>query len=151
MHFSKYTLAAAALASSVFAQKVKVHVVKVSATTNTLTFTPNNLTAAVGEMVQFQFGVGNHTVTQSTFDAPCVPVGDVSNVTGIYSGFMPVAANAQRVPTYTVPITSTTPMWLYCAQGRHCQSGMVMVINEKCVPSHSASPFRSFSFWVCLY
>ena len=131
MHFSKNTLAAAALVSSVFAQEVKVHVVKVSGTTNTLAFSPSKLTAAVGEMVQFQFGVGNHTVTQSTFDAPCVPISSKTGVTGIHSGFMPVAANADRVPTYTVPINSTTPMWLYCAQGKHCQNGMVMVINEK--------------------
>jgi plastocyanin len=131
MHFSKYTLAVAALASSVFAQNVKVHVVKVSGTTNMLTFSPNKLTAAMGEMVQFQFGVGNHTVTQSTFDGPCVPISNKTGVAGVHSGFMPVAANAVNVPTYTIPITSTAPMWLYCAQGKHCQSGMVMVINEK--------------------
>jgi plastocyanin len=133
MQFSKITLAAAALYSStVFAQgQVKVHVVWVSGKTNTLTFSPNNLVADVGDMVQFQFGVGNHTVTQSTFDAPCLPLGAGTNVTGISTGFMPVAADATTAPLYTIPILNKTPIWLYCAQGKHCQNGMVMVINEK--------------------
>jgi plastocyanin len=135
MQFSKITLAAAALFTSVtFAQdqgQVKVHVVWVSGKTNTLTFSPNNLKAEVGDMVQFQFGVGNHTVTQSTFDAPCVPMGAGSNVTAINTGFMPVAADATTAPLYTIPIVDKTPIWLYCAQGKHCQNGMVMVINEK--------------------
>jgi hypothetical protein len=33
--------------------------------------------------------------------------------------------------TYTVNVTSTTPIWVYCAQGKHCEAGMVMVVNEK--------------------
>merc|ERR1719262_1786199 len=81
-------------------------------------------------MVQFQFAPNNHTVTQSTFDAPCQPIAANSNVTGIYSGFMPVSASSTTTPTYTVMVKNTTPMWLYCSQGKHCQNGMTMVINE---------------------
>ncbi|KFY15531.1 hypothetical protein V492_01929 [Pseudogymnoascus sp. VKM F-4246] len=141
MHFSKITLAAAALYSSTaFAQgQVKVHVVWVSGKTNTLTFSPNNLQAEVGDMVQFQFGVGNHTVTQSTFDAPCLPMGAGSNTTAISTGFMPVAADATTAPLYTIPIVDKTPIWLYCAQGKHCQNGMVMVINENTAKNASRS------------
>jgi len=130
MQLSTFALAALSVAATAFAGDVTVHVVKVSGTTNFLTYTPNNVTAAVGDMVQFQFGVGNHTVTQSTFDAPCMPISMMSNVTGVYSGFMPVAAGATTVPTYTILVNATTPMWVYCSQGKHCQSGMVMVINE---------------------
>jgi len=130
MQLSTFALAALSVAATAFAGDVTVHVVKVSGTTNSLTYTPNNVTAAVGDMVQFQFGVGNHTVTQSTFDAPCMPISMMSNVTGVYSGFMPVAAGATTVPTYTILVNATTPMWVYCSQGKHCQSGMVMVINE---------------------
>lgn len=85
-----------------------------------------------GEFVQFQFHTGNHTVTQSTFDKPCEPIGMNSNVTGFHSGFLPVAASAAMgmIPTYTIQINNTNPLWLYCAKGNHCQSGMVMVINE---------------------
>ncbi|OBT75291.1 hypothetical protein VF21_05629 [Pseudogymnoascus sp. 05NY08] len=141
MQFSKITFAAAALYSStVFAQgQVKVHVVWVSGKTNTLTFSPNNLVADVGDMVQFQFGVGNHTVTQSTFDAPCLPMGAGTNITAISTGFMPVAADATTAPLYTIPIVDKTPIWLYCAQSKHCQNGMVMVINENTAKNASRS------------
>jgi hypothetical protein len=82
-------------------------------------------------MVQFQFAPANHTVTQSTFDQPCQPISLHSNVTGVYSGFMAVSASATETPTYTIKINNTTPMWIYCSQGKHCQAGMNMVINVK--------------------
>jgi hypothetical protein len=82
-------------------------------------------------MVQFQFMPKNHSVAQSNFDNPCQPISMHSNVTGVFSGFMPVAATDMMVPTYTILINSTKPMWIYCAQAKHCQSGMSMVINQK--------------------
>jgi len=109
-----------------------VHVVKVGNSNGSLEFAPNDIKAVVGDMVQFQFAPNNHTVTQSTFDAPCTPINNImQNVTGIYSGFMPVKAADTNTPTYTILVNSTTPMWLYCSQGKHCQSGMTMVINVK--------------------
>lgn len=112
----------------------RVQVVTVSTTNNSLVYSPSSVTAAAGDMVQFQFVAGNHTVTQSTFDQPCTPISNImSNVTGFHSGYMPVAASSSQgeIPTYTIQVNNTTPIWIYCAQGRHCQSGMVMVINEK--------------------
>lgn len=112
----------------------KVQVVTVSSANNSLVYSPNNIKAAAGDMVQFQFVAGNHTVTQSTFDQPCRPINSVmTNVTGFHSGYMPVAASQATgmIPTYTIQINNTTPLWVYCAQARHCESGMVMVINEK--------------------
>jgi plastocyanin len=38
---------------------------------STLTFTPANITAQVGDTVTFQFMQKNHTATQSTFADPC--------------------------------------------------------------------------------
>lgn len=97
--------------------------------TNTtgLSFYPSNLQAKVGDRVQFQYwgSRSNHTVTESTFDRPCTP-----KAGGINSGFQPVNEAEGRIPLFTITINDTTPKWFYCAQGRHCQSGMVMVINE---------------------
>jgi hypothetical protein len=31
--------------------------------------------------------------------------------------------------TFTVTVNNTTPLWFYCAQGKHCQTGMSMVVN----------------------
>ncbi len=105
-----------------------------SAQNNTLRFLPERLTAPVGSMVQFQFRGGNHTVTQSNFDNQCEPISSVnSSLLGVYSGFQPVAASAAQgqIPTFTITINSTTPMWIYCSQAKHCQAGMSMVINGK--------------------
>ncbi|CZR66077.1 uncharacterized protein PAC_15978 [Phialocephala subalpina] len=146
MQFTTFALSAMSL-SSALAASVTVHVVQVGAANGTLAYFPNNIKAAVGDMVQFQFAPVNHTVTQSTFDAPCQPIAMNSNVTGIYSGFMPVSASATTTPTYTVLINSTTPMWLYCSQGKHCQNGMTMVINENTAAnaSRSLSAFQSLA------
>ena len=120
---------------------ITVHVVRVGNPNGTLEYSPNSVVAAVGDMVQFQFAPENHTVTQSTFDQPCLPVSMFTNVTGLYSGFMPVQATSTMTPTYTILINNTTPIWIYCSQSRHCQSGMTMVINEKYIlPPYSQNP-----------
>lgn len=130
MQFTTLALSALSIGSALAqSSQVMVHVVKVGNANGTLAYSPNEVTAAVGDMVQFQFAPANHTVTQSTFDQPCQPISLNSNTTGIFSGFMPVSASATTTPTYTILVNSTTPMWLYCSQGKHCQSGMTMVIN----------------------
>ncbi|ESZ96102.1 hypothetical protein SBOR_3491 [Sclerotinia borealis F-4128] len=111
------------------------HVVRVgSSTNNSVKYFPDNITAAVGDVIQFQFAAGNHTVTQSTFDAPCVPISQSSNTTGVYSGFMDVGAGGKAtgmVPVFSMMVKAKTPMWFYCSQAKHCQKGMVLVVNEK--------------------
>ncbi|KAF9878896.1 extracellular serine-rich protein [Colletotrichum karsti] len=129
MHISAMVVSALAAV----AQAVDVQVVSVASTNNTLKFFPDKINAAVGSMVQFQFRGGNHSVVQSTFDNPCIPIQNVNtSAKGVYSGYQPVAASAAagQIPAFTIMVNSTTPMWLYCSQGKHCQNGMVMVINE---------------------
>ncbi|CZT40691.1 uncharacterized protein RSE6_00332 [Rhynchosporium secalis] len=141
MQFTTLALSALSIGSALAqaAGGVTVHVVRVGSMNGSIKFYPDNMKAAVGDMVQFQFAPNNHTVTQSTFDAPCQPIAANSNVTGIYSGFMPVSASSTTTPTYTVMVKAATPMWLYCSQGKHCQGGMVMVINENTAANASRS------------
>lgn len=88
--------------------------------------------------------VQNHTVTQSTFDHPCVSINSVmSNVTGIKSGFVPVAANATQTPVFSVLVNDTNPIWLYCGQVGHCQQGMAMVINEKAGSNKTLAAYKA--------
>ncbi|WVQ76813.1 hypothetical protein IAR50_006487 [Cryptococcus sp. DSM 104548] len=87
---------------------------------STKTFTPSELTAAVGDIVNFQFVGGNHTVTQSTFASPCTN-------SGFKSGFVP--GNATNPSSFSISINDTTPLWMYCGQTGHCAAGMVMAIN----------------------
>jgi len=130
MQFSTFVLSALSIGSTLAQSGVTVHVVKVGNANGTLAYSPNSIAAAVGDMVQFQFAPANHTVTQSTFDQPCQPIAMNSPGTeGIYSGFMPVSATSTTTPTYTIVINNTTPIWVYCSQGKHCQNGMTMVIN----------------------
>ncbi|EQB55074.1 hypothetical protein GCG54_00003333 [Colletotrichum gloeosporioides] len=129
MHMSAIVVSALAAV----AQAVDVQVVSVASTNNTLKFFPDKINAPVGSMVQFQFRGGNHSVVQSTFDNPCIPIQNVNtSAKGVYSGYQPVAASTAKgqIPVFTVEVKSATPMWLYCSQGKHCQNGMVMVINE---------------------
>lgn len=130
MYFTAFVLSAL----SGLAAAQTVHVVEVSDAAGKKIYSPDSLTANMGDMVQFQFLSGNHTVTQADFDNPCQPIGlHEAGVMGFNSGFMPVAAgmSSGMIPTYTVAINSTKPIWAYCAQMGHCQAGMVMVINEK--------------------
>jgi plastocyanin len=132
------TFALSALASLASARTFAVEVGVINGTA-AQKFFPEKIVAAPGDTIQFQFRGGNHTLTQSTFDNPCEPIALHSNVTGIYSGFMPIAAGAQSIPVFTVPVNDTRPMWFYCSQGRHCQNGMVMVVNENTAANASRS------------
>jgi plastocyanin len=66
-----------------------VHTVAVGDTNDSLLFVPDTITAAVGDIVQFQFHPANHSVMESDFGAPCQPKSP-----GFYSGFMPITATA---------------------------------------------------------
>ncbi|GAP88979.1 putative extracellular serine-rich protein [Rosellinia necatrix] len=130
MHFSTSAVSAALLG---LASAQKVHVVSVSSSSKDLAFHPDNLKADVGDMIQFQFLAGNHSVVQSNFDNPCTPIQlHNASATGMFSGYMDVAASADSgmIPVYTMEVKAATPLWVYCSQGKHCQNGMVMVVNE---------------------
>ncbi|KAG1819666.1 uncharacterized protein BJ212DRAFT_1428132 [Suillus subaureus] len=98
---------------------------------STLTYTPSNITAQIGDTVTFQFMQKNHTATQSTFADPCraLTLTSTSGQVGFDSGFMAVASTATTFPTYTVKINDTAPIWVYCKQSGHCGQGMVFSVN----------------------
>ncbi|KAL8967945.1 MAG: hypothetical protein Q9183_002689 [Haloplaca sp. 2 TL-2023] len=93
-----------------------------------LVFTPNTLTAAAGDMVEFTFMAANHTLTQSTFPSPCKKMDG-----GVDSGFMPNANNTvSPPPMYVFQVKDTKPIWFYCKQKKptsHCGKGMTFSIN----------------------
>ncbi|KAI1498191.1 hypothetical protein F5X99DRAFT_340273 [Biscogniauxia marginata] len=91
-------------------------------------FIPNIVTAAVGDVIQFQFSNGNHTVTQSAADTPCQPL-QATVATAIHSGHIPFEDGQTTVGTFNMPVTTADTMFLYCATGPHCQEGQVMIVN----------------------
>jgi|TARA_R110002003_G_scaffold116_30_gene10327 plastocyanin len=115
--------AATALVGSAMAAN---HVIVVSNKTAGLVFKPDSLEAAQGDTVTFKFWPKNHSVAQSTFAQPCQPMAN-----GFWSGYVPtVSTDAVANWTFTYEVTNASaPVWFYCTQGRHCQGGMVGVIN----------------------
>ncbi|KIK00142.1 hypothetical protein K443DRAFT_679414 [Laccaria amethystina LaAM-08-1] len=108
-----------------------------------LAYDPPYITASAGDTVNFIFNPKNHTVTQSSFNTPCVS----SN--GFKTGFVPVSANTSSadlpVKQFTVP-AGTAPLWFYCGQTGHCGQGMVFAINAPADPDpHSFSAFQKLA------
>jgi len=130
MLFSKASIftAATTLAGLVSAQSKTVHVVKVGPE---LTFEPEEINAELGDKVQFQFQGGFHSVARSDFANPCVPLdpATANGTVGFFSGDMNVKESDQFMPTFTILVNETTPIWYYCAVVGHCEGGMVGVIN----------------------
>ena len=88
-----------------------------------LIFKPDNVNAAVGDLLEFHFYPEDHSVAQSSFDKPCE-----ANQTGIWSDFVLVKKGAKG-GVFTVMVNNTDPLWLYCSKEDHCVEGMAMVVN----------------------
>ncbi|KAH7310009.1 hypothetical protein BKA65DRAFT_442142 [Rhexocercosporidium sp. MPI-PUGE-AT-0058] len=86
-------------------------------------FIPNSVTAKQGDTVVFQFTSGNHTVTESTFDHPCVKLAD-----GIDSGYQPVV-NSLNPSTFSFNVGQNTSQWFYSKQAGECRDGMTFALN----------------------
>jgi plastocyanin len=90
-----------------------------------LVYSPDTITANIGDMVQFNFMSQNHTATQSSFTTPCEKL-----ATGVDSGFMPNPSNSVSPPPLMLfQVNTTDPIWMYCRQTGHCGKGMVFSIN----------------------
>ncbi|EOD44813.1 putative extracellular serine-rich protein [Neofusicoccum parvum UCRNP2] len=119
MHFSTYTL----LAPTVLISLSQAANIDVIVGKNGLTFEPNSTTAAEGDTLTFKFWPMAHSVVQGAFGSPCTP-----SDTGFNSDFVRTTSGAAN-RTFVVTVNNTDPIWYYCSQGKHCQSGMVGVIN----------------------
>jgi len=104
---------------------------------STLTYNPTTVNASVGDTIAFQFQSKNHTVSQSTFAAPCQLM--TTPAAGIDSGFMPVPAGSTSFPEWSFTVTNASaPLWFYCRQTGHCQQGMVFAVNPTVAKSFDA-------------
>jgi len=105
---------------------------------STFTFGPSEITAPNGTSVTFWFpntGV-DHSVTQSSFQAPCTYLAASANNT---AGFDSGLTNSKQ---FTIIITDDTkPIWFHCKQVLHCGMGMVGSINA---PTNGTNTFSAF-------
>jgi len=133
----RFSVAAAALLSAATVQAQNQWNVTVGFN-DTLVFNPTNLTGvANNDIVNFQFVTKNHSVTQSTFAAPCTAA-------GVSSGFQDVSnPNASTFPTWSITVeNASAPLWFFCAQttanSTHCEAGMVFAINPSATKTFAA-------------
>lgn len=92
------------------------------------TFIPNTVQANPGDIIQFQFSNGNHTVTQSTMEQACTPL-QLTDPAAIHSGHVPFEDGQEMVGTFNMVVQNAEPIFMYCATGPHCQEGQVMIVN----------------------
>ncbi|KAI1418126.1 Cupredoxin [Hypoxylon sp. FL1857] len=117
------TLSAGATTTAA-AGAVATHTVTVGGAAG-LVFTPDQISANVGDMVIFTFMSMNHTATQSTFAEPCKIMEG-----GMDSGFRPNPNNTVNPPPQVaMQVMTTDPLWFYCRQSGHCGKGMTFSIN----------------------
>lgn len=102
-----------------------------------LVFEPDNVKAAEGDTVTFKFWPKNHSVAQAAFDEPCQPMDG-----GFWSGYIPSADKAAPTEFMFTVKNASRPIWFYCTQGKHCQNGMVGVINGPTQGNRTIEKFK---------
>ncbi|KAK4126388.1 hypothetical protein N657DRAFT_306655, partial [Parathielavia appendiculata] len=109
------------------------HIIPVSVGKNGLTFEPNEIHAAEGDVIEFRFWPRNHSVVAGDFHNARRPAEN----NGFFSGFFPTQNGTVNSQVFRVTINHANPMPIYCSQnnGQHCKNGMVAVIN----PAHDGS------------
>ncbi|KAK4335438.1 Blue (Type 1) copper domain containing protein [Rhodotorula toruloides] len=85
-----------------------------------LRFVPFNIVASPGQTVEFIWGAGPHTVTQSSQLSIC----NATQQTGAFNSGMQQAG-------FQMPLTvnDSSTIFYYCAVPNHCQKGMFGLIN----------------------
>jgi plastocyanin len=71
-------------------------------------FSPNQVAASAGDVIRFNFLARNHTLTQSSLDAPCSQSGQFDSG---FNQFNPLNISNQFHVDYEVK--SSDPVWFY--------------------------------------
>ncbi|KAG5990140.1 hypothetical protein E4U52_004897 [Claviceps spartinae] len=115
----KTYLAAAGLAASAAAD-----IIKITATTDSA-FNPNSVTAKAGDVLEFHFQSGNHSVVAGDYHFACspLPIGY-----GFFSGYVNVDPG-QIGKVFRVSLANDEPLVFYSSQVGDCSRGMVGIVN----------------------
>ncbi|CAG8719198.1 28738_t:CDS:2 [Racocetra persica] len=96
--------------------------VTVGGSAGELTFTPQNITASKGDVIQFVWAGGQHSVILSDAAGACTPSTKVQGNATIST------AKTNGTATYTMD-GSAPKVWYYCGVNMHCAKGMWGIIT----------------------
>ncbi|KAI8715387.1 hypothetical protein NCS52_01046100 [Fusarium sp. LHS14.1] len=121
------TVAEAATTAS--SSGVATHTVNVGASGHK--FTPAEVKAEVGDVIEWRFYPSGHNVIRGTFEQPCIPYEYVGlNKEGFSSGAQKVQAITDDGPRFRVRVNNTDPIFFYCGAPGSCVDWHMMgVVN----------------------
>lgn len=106
----------------------QTHRVEVGTFDGKVQFVPNQINAEIGDVVEYDFLIKSHSLTQSEFLTPCTYNGGFD--TGLNQ---PNPKNESGLFVIPFEVTTKKPQWFYCKQAgspvSHCNSGMVFGLN----------------------
>ena len=106
----------------------QTHRVQVGTFDGKVQFVPNQVNAEIGDVVEYDFLIKSHSLTQSEFLTPCTYNGGFD--TGLNQ---PNPKNISGLHVIPFEVTTKKPQWFYCKQvgspKSHCNSGMVFGLN----------------------
>ncbi|KAF5005948.1 hypothetical protein FDECE_7646 [Fusarium decemcellulare] len=116
-------------ASTATSSGVTTHTVNVGASGHK--FTPSEVKAEVGDIIEWRFYPSGHWVIRGDFENPCIPYEYVDlNRKGFSSGAQKVQAITDDAPRFRVEVNDTKPIWFYCgAPGSCVKYHMMGVVN----------------------
>ncbi|OJJ75515.1 hypothetical protein ASPBRDRAFT_37809 [Aspergillus brasiliensis CBS 101740] len=118
-------------ATSTTTTAIATHTVQVGSKADPHQYSPHNVSAAVGDIIVFEFYPRNHSVVKADYLAPCVPASGEIFYSGIFNSFN--EEDGQLVgppPTWSLVVNDTEPTFFYCTAIDSCiGNGMVGVIN----------------------
>ncbi|CAG8959984.1 hypothetical protein HYFRA_00012701 [Hymenoscyphus fraxineus] len=103
-------------------------------------FSPNQLNASVGDIIEYRFYPQNHSVSRAGFgNQPCIPY-ELSGPgrVGFWSGFKPTQVVSNDLPLFRLRVNDTDPFFFYCSSPDACLQGMIGVVNPNATWSYEA-------------
>jgi len=107
----------------------KTHTINVGASGHK--FTPSELEADVGDIIEWRFYPTDHWVIRGDYDHPCIPYEYIDlNRKGFSSGTQKVQAITDDAPRFRVRVNDTKPFTFYCgAPGSCVKYHMMGIVN----------------------
>ncbi|KAH7354623.1 hypothetical protein BKA65DRAFT_496693 [Rhexocercosporidium sp. MPI-PUGE-AT-0058] len=104
-----------------------------------LNFSPNQVFANKGDIIEYRFYPQNHSVARAAFGSePCITYELTGpGRVGFWSEFHPVALVLSNPPIWRLLVNDTDPIFFYCSSLGACLEGMVGVINAKSTFTHA--------------